>query len=194
MRLHAVPCNMKNANVFIRAHHRHHSPLHDSAFCVAVAKEDGCVCGIAICGRPACAHLEDDWAIEVRRLATDGTMNACSFLLGTCRRIAFDMGYTKIQTYTMESEGGGSLKASGWASEHKTSGRSGFSSHRTLNKKGDRQAPRRVGETAAKDRKRQQGIKVRWAAYNKRRPFVEVSWPSLPTERNPLFDEGEVSK
>lgn len=47
------------------------------------------------------------------RVCTDGTHNASSFLYGRCRRIAVAMGYTSVITYTLQSESGDSLRASG---------------------------------------------------------------------------------
>ena len=73
--------------------------------------------GAAICMRPANRTLDDGKTLEVCRVATDGTENACSKLYGACARIAADMGYRKIQTYILESKPGTSLKASGWKLE-----------------------------------------------------------------------------
>jgi hypothetical protein len=55
--------------------------------------------------------------IEIKRLCTDGTRNACSILYGRCARIAKDMGFKKIITYITEHETGVSLKASGFLLE-----------------------------------------------------------------------------
>lgn len=60
--------------------------------------------------------------LEITRLCTDGTHNACSMLYGACARVAKDMGYLKIITYILESENGASLKASGFVCEGKAGG------------------------------------------------------------------------
>lgn len=65
-------------------------------------------------GRPVARGLQDGWTAEVLRLCTTGTRNACSFLYGACWRAARALGYTKLVTYTLASETGGSLRASGW--------------------------------------------------------------------------------
>lgn len=52
----------------------------------------------------------------------DGTYNACSMLYGACCRIAMAMGYTKVITYTLVSENGASLKASGFTNEELAGG------------------------------------------------------------------------
>lgn len=48
------------------------------------------------------------------RLATDGTRNACSMLYGACWRAARALGWRRLVTYTLPSEGGASLRAAGW--------------------------------------------------------------------------------
>jgi len=75
------------------------------------------VCGVAICGRPVARRLDDGQTLEIYRNCTDGTRNACSKLYGACVRIAKDMGYIRVITYTLESEHGASLKASNFIDE-----------------------------------------------------------------------------
>ena len=67
-------------------------------------------------------YLDDGTTLEVTRLCTDGTRNACSFLYSRAARIAKEMGYKKIITYILETENGSSLKASGWTCEDKDVG------------------------------------------------------------------------
>ena len=59
---------------------------------------------------------------EVTRLCTNGAKNACSFLYGAAARAAAAMGYKRIITYTLESENGASLRASGWICQGKAGG------------------------------------------------------------------------
>ena len=65
-------------------------------------------------GVPLLDLLNHAQVIEVTRLVTDGTQNACSALYGACARVAREMGYARIQTFTLETETGTSLRASGW--------------------------------------------------------------------------------
>lgn len=65
-------------------------------------------------GRPVARGLDDGHTIEVVRLATDGTPNACSMLYGACWRAARALGYVRGVTYTQTDESGASLRASGW--------------------------------------------------------------------------------
>lgn len=105
----------KQANDFIVEQHRHHGkcPPGFHNYCVGVESADG-LHGVAIVGRPSNRNNHDGYTLEVLRVATDGTKNACSMLLGSCARAARAMGANRIITYTLESEGGASLRASGW--------------------------------------------------------------------------------
>lgn len=113
-RLRVVPCRLEEANQFVAQHHRHHGPVVGHKFSLAVADDDGNVRGVAVVGRPVARMRDDGWTLEVTRLATDGTPNACSALYGACARAAFALGYRRIGTYTLDSEPGTSLKAAGW--------------------------------------------------------------------------------
>ena len=112
-RLFIVPCDLAEANAFVEQHHRHHVPVIGHKFSVAVA-DDEKIHGVAIVGRPVARMLDDGWTLEVTRVATDGTPNACSALYAACRRAAWALGYQKIGTYILASEPGTSLKAAGW--------------------------------------------------------------------------------
>lgn len=67
--------------------------------------------------------------LEVSRVCTDGTYNACSMLYGACARIAKEMGFKKIQTYILQTEPGTSLKASGWKMEQDKAGEMSWKNH-----------------------------------------------------------------
>ena len=112
----AIPLSLKQANDYVSEKHRHHSPVHRDKFRVG-CEENGVLCGVANVGRPVSRYLDDGKTLEVLRLCTVGTKNACSFLYSRCARIAKELGYEKIITYILESESGDSLKASGWVCE-----------------------------------------------------------------------------
>jgi hypothetical protein len=116
-----IPITFGAAIAFIQAHHRHHRPPVGCKFCLAVA-DRGVVVGVLTAGRPVARLLDDGRTIEVTRCCTDGTRNACSMLYGAARRIARDMGYRRIITYTLTAEAGASLKASGWRRAAETRG------------------------------------------------------------------------
>lgn len=111
--LKTTPVTLKDANAFVASFHRHHRPTVGHKFSVGCSVDNKLV-GVAICGRPVSRHVDDGETLEVNRLCTDGTKNACSRLYAACARIAKEMGFKKIVTYTLPSEGGASLKASGW--------------------------------------------------------------------------------
>lgn len=114
MTLRVCPLTLAEANEFVRRVHRHHKPTVGGKFAIGVADESGEVHGVAIVGRPVSRMLDDGWTVEVNRVATDGAKNACSMLYGAAWRAARAMGYRRAVTYTLPSEGGGSLRAAGW--------------------------------------------------------------------------------
>lgn len=107
------PISLREAQEFVRAHHRHHPPPRGCLFCVA-AEDSGRIVGVAVVGRPVARMLQDGYTAEVTRLATDGTRNACSLLYGAAWRAARAIGYRRLVTYTLPEEGGASLRAAGW--------------------------------------------------------------------------------
>lgn len=109
----AAPIDLKQANDFVNKLHRHHDAVYRDKYRVA-AKMDGKIVGVVQVGRPVSRMLDDGKTLEVVRLCTDGTKDACSFLYGRAARIAKELGYKKIITYILESESGESLKAAGF--------------------------------------------------------------------------------
>lgn len=118
MTLTVVPVELKEANQFIAALHRHHQPVIGHRFSLGAIDENGLLHGVCVVGRPVArlAGKPRDVA-EVTRLATDGTQNACSILYAAAARACKAMGFRRIQTYTLPIEGGASLRASGWTCE-----------------------------------------------------------------------------
>ena len=107
------PLGLDEANAFVAQHHRHHRPVVGHKFSIGASQDDRIV-GVVIIGRPVSRHRDDGMTLEVTRLCTDGTRNACSFLYGAARRAAFALGYRRIGTYILASEPGTSLTAAGW--------------------------------------------------------------------------------
>ena len=73
-------------------------------------------------GRPVSRHLDDGKTLEVNRLCTDGTKNACSMLYSSAWRAAKALGYDRIFTYTLKSELGASLRGAGWINDGEAGG------------------------------------------------------------------------
>lgn len=107
------PVSLKEANAYVEQHHRHHKPVVGHKFSIGCTDGENIV-GVAIVGRPVSRYLDDGWTLEVNRLATDGTKNACSMLYAAAWRAARAMGYKKLITYILDTEPGTSLKAAGW--------------------------------------------------------------------------------
>lgn len=110
------PLTISSANRYVKDFHRHHNPVIGCKFSIGVFEQD-IMHGVAICGRPVSRFLDNGLTLEINRLCTDGTRNACSMLYGACCRIAKHMGYKKVITYILASENGASLKASNFILE-----------------------------------------------------------------------------
>lgn len=113
-RLEVVPITLDEANALVATLHRHHAPVVGHKFSIGVSC-DGRMVGAVCVGRPVSRHLDDGWTLEVNRCVTDGTKNACSALYGAAWRAAKALGFKRLITYTLPSEGGASLRAAGWA-------------------------------------------------------------------------------
>lgn len=113
MHFESVPLSLAQANSFVAAIHRHHDPVHRDKFRVGCAIGNRLV-GVVQVGRPVARGLDDGKTLEVVRLCTDGTKDACSYLYGKAARIAAELGYTRIVTYILASEPGTSLDTAGW--------------------------------------------------------------------------------
>lgn len=116
-RLNIAPITFRQAVSFVNHYHRHHKAPVGGKFCISVVDDNDALHGVAICGRPVSRFLDDGMTLEINRVCTDGTPNACSMLYGACCRVAKAMGYKKVITYILESENGASLKASNFVCE-----------------------------------------------------------------------------
>lgn len=123
MRLAAVPMDLEGANEFVTRHHRHHGEVVGHKFSIGAAFGSDLV-GVVIVGRPVSRHRDDGLTLEVTRLCTTGTKDACSFLYGRAAKAAFALGYQRIGTYIRSDEPGVSLAAAGWRLVGETPGRS----------------------------------------------------------------------
>lgn len=162
MKIASIP--LREANAFVERLHRHHDRAVGHKWSLAAYK-DGKLCGVAIVGRPSGRYLDDGRTLEVTRLCTDGTRNACSALYGACARRAQQEGYARIITFILQSEPGTSLKAAGWELEAEKCGKPAWT--------GRRQAARRENEQITLFPKKEppREYKQRWAkALADRRP------------------------
>lgn len=116
-----VPVSLAEANAFVEQNHRHHGRVVGHKFSIGATDGEKIV-GVAIVGRPVSRYLDDGLTLEVTRLCTDGTRNACSMLYAAAWRAARAMGYKKLVTYILESENGASIRAAGWKCVGKAGG------------------------------------------------------------------------
>ncbi len=123
MSLTIVPIELSEANALVKRWHRHHKEAQGHRFSIGVydTKKQKLV-GAAIVGRPVARLVNWRTTVEVVRLVSDGTKNACSILYAASARVAKELGYEKIQTYILDTETGTSLLASGWVCENKAAG------------------------------------------------------------------------
>ena len=117
----AMPITLRAANAYVEKHHRHSKPVQGHFLSVSVAVR-GEIVGVAILGRPVARKLQDGLTCEITRCCTDGHSRACSCLYGKCVRIARELGYVRVVTYTKLDEPGTSLRAAGFTAVSKSDG------------------------------------------------------------------------
>lgn len=121
-----VPLSRREANAWIGAHHRHNRAVVGDIFRVGLADGDGVLHGVGVAGRPVARMLDDGATVEITRVCTDGSPNACSMLYGALCRAAKALGYRRAITYTLAVESGASLRAAGWAPVAELDARQGW--------------------------------------------------------------------
>jgi hypothetical protein len=176
--LRVVPCTIGEANRYVGNFHRHSRPVQAALFAVQATDATGIVRGVAIVGRPVArlldvgvdGHMKRRIA-EVLRVATDTTWNVSSLLYGAVRRIAKEMGFELLITYTLsEEESGTSLRAAGWTCVEETGGQQWSHASR----------PRRLDALYSKR-------KYRWECIlNPPFPFEAISQPGNMAEAMPF--------
>lgn len=108
-----VPLSLAEARRYVAEHHRHNEPPRKHRFSIGLAR-DGALVGIVTADSPVARAYDDGRTLELTRLTTDGDRNACSRLYAAACRAAAAMGYRRVITYTLASEPGTSLRASGF--------------------------------------------------------------------------------
>lgn len=106
------PISIRDADKFVTAHHRHNKAAANGKFAIGCYLADELI-GVGIGGRPRSRKLDNGLTFEVYRVCTDGHKNATSFIYSKMKKIAQQMGYLKIITYTLQDESGASLRAIG---------------------------------------------------------------------------------
>ncbi|GIG63627.1 hypothetical protein Lfu02_79990 [Longispora fulva] len=112
--LHVVPLDLAAANRMVATLHRHHPKVASHRYSIGVIDDQGVIRGAAILSRPAARMTDWHTVVEVSRLVTDGTPNACSMLYGAAARAAKALGFRRVQTFILDTEPGTTLRAAGW--------------------------------------------------------------------------------
>lgn len=121
------PVRQKVAQEFIRTHHRHNPPPPGWKYGFGLYNGPLLV-GVCWVGRPVNRVLDDGATLEVNRLcvrtdvAPELARHACSKGYGEAARRARKLGFSRILTYTLESEPGTSLRGAGWDAVAQTKG------------------------------------------------------------------------
>jgi hypothetical protein len=115
MKLIAVPMTITEAKTFVSNFHRHNKSPNGGLFAVGVSDGSNLI-GVAIVGRPIARMLDDGNTVEVTRCCVleNSPKGSCSFLYARCWQAAKALGWTKLITYTLQSESGASLRGANW--------------------------------------------------------------------------------
>lgn len=122
MHFKTIPLSLQAANAWVELQHRHHHAVHRDKFRFGIVDDTEQLVGVVQVGRPVARGYDDGCTVEVVRLCTNGTKNACSFGYATACKIAKLLGYEKVVTYILDEETGTSLRASGFTLDHYTAG------------------------------------------------------------------------
>ena len=106
--------SLKEANEFVTEHHSHNKKVQGHKFSIGVLHKNNLV-GVAICGRPISATLDDKKTLELLRscVLDNAPRNTNSYLYGRCWRVADALGYQRMITYTLIEEKSAACKAIG---------------------------------------------------------------------------------
>lgn len=121
-KLFARPIKRDGAQAFVRSHHRHSDAPIGDMFRTSIRYHEALV-AVGIVGRPVARGLDDGATVEILRVCTLGTRNACSLLYGRLCRAAEALGFQRAITYTRIDEGGASLRAAGFTEAATVKGR-----------------------------------------------------------------------
>ncbi|MBP8298682.1 MAG: hypothetical protein KAX84_21435 [Burkholderiales bacterium] len=117
MSLVAVPIELSEANEFVANFHRHNKPVTGHRFSIGVSDGNN-LRGVCIVGRPVSRIIQaQGYTAEVLRCCVQegAPKGSCSFLYAAAWRAWRAMGGQRLITYTLQSEGGASLRGAGWS-------------------------------------------------------------------------------
>lgn len=112
-----IPLTLREANDFVEMYHRHSARTSNDGGKFAIGLElDGRLVGAAIVGRPIARMLQRPGTAELLRccVGPEAPVGAGKMLNARCKRIWQQMGGTRLVTYTLATEAGGSLSGAGF--------------------------------------------------------------------------------
>ena len=119
----ARPTSFERACGYVDYMHRHNSAPQGHKFSIELTSL-GYRVGVLIASTPKARHLNDGFTLDLNRCCTDERYhNVCSALIGKAIRMGKEMGYRRYITYTLISENGASLKATGFRKDGIVKGR-----------------------------------------------------------------------
>lgn len=113
MSLELRPCTLAEARRHIAANHSHNKAPVGWLFGTSVYANEQ-LAGVGVCSRPTAIGWNGKPYVEVTRVCTTGTRNACSMLYGALTKAALALGYTRVYTYTLATECASCVKAAGF--------------------------------------------------------------------------------
>lgn len=116
MSLELRPIGVREASAVVKRLHRHLPRVVGGLFAAAVY-ESGELVGVGVASQPKARLSRDGFTVEITRIATTGSRNACSRLYGALLRASAAVGYRKAVTFTRLDEPGTSLRAAGWTED-----------------------------------------------------------------------------
>ncbi len=121
------PISIRDANAFVKTHHRHNGPVQGGKFAVCLVDDNGDCVGVGIAGRPLSRLADDGTTLEITRVCVlPEQKNASSMIYSRLKKIGQLMGYKRFITYTLPTESGASLRAVG-AEQSGTAKKGGWS-------------------------------------------------------------------
>jgi len=108
------PITLHEAKDFVNKHHRHNVAPVGHKYSIGLNDGEKLI-GVVIVGRPIARLNDDGLTLEVLRVCIlEGYKDANSKLYAAAWRVAKNLGYKRLITYTLKSEPGTSLRAAGW--------------------------------------------------------------------------------
>lgn len=109
------PVDLTEAQDFLSWVHRHNRRLQGWKFGAAVWDTVGMI-GVITVGRPVARSFDRRTTLEVTRCCVmdNAPRNTVTMLYGRAIRVARELGFSRLITYTTEEESGASLRAAGF--------------------------------------------------------------------------------